>query len=124
MRPCLGGSNAGASCVSNAQCPGGMCVAPFRRDADQNMVCDFNCNSQNATQQTATGPCTDFEDNGSRAWFRYELDTTPASSGSAVVREATGEALGINTNSDTECDDGGNWGMTFDQDVLHDFLNT
>ncbi len=120
---CLGGSNAGASCIADAQCPGGNCVAPFCCDGNQNMVCDFNCNSHSATQQTATGPCTDFEDNGSTAWFRYELDTTPATSGSAVVREATGEALGINTNSDTLCNDGGNWGMTFDQDVLHDFLN-
>jgi hypothetical protein len=120
---CLGGSNAGQACANDTQCPGGDCVGPFCCDGNQDSVCDFNCNAQSATQQTATGPCTEFEDNGSTAWFRYELDTTPATSGSPVIREANGEALGINTNSDTGCDDGGNWGMTLDQDTLHDFLN-
>ncbi len=121
---CQGGSNAGGVCFGNLQCPGGTCVAPFCCDGDQNTTCDSNCNAQSATQQTATGVCTDVEDNNSTAWFRYEVDTTPATSGSPVIREANGKALGINTNADIGCDDGGNWGITFDQDTLHDFLNT
>lgn len=96
--------------------PGAPCC-----DIDSDFVCDFICNSQNVTEQTATGVCTEFEDNGSKAWLRYEVDTTPATSGSPVIRVANGEALGINTNSG--CANDGNWGTTFDQETLHDFLN-
>jgi hypothetical protein len=96
--------------------PGAPCC-----DFNSDFTCDFVCNAQNVTEQTATGPATEFEDNGSTAWLRYEVDTTPATSGSPVIREANGEALGINTNSG--CGNGGNWGTTFDQNTLHDFLN-
>ncbi|HEY3244699.1 MAG TPA: trypsin-like peptidase domain-containing protein [Phycisphaerae bacterium] len=98
---------------------GGAGAACCDFNSDNN--CDFICNAQSYTEQTSTGVCTDFVDNGSRAWFQYEVDTTPATSGSPVIREANGEALGINTNSG--CSNGGNYGTTFDQDVLHDFLN-
>jgi hypothetical protein len=99
-----------------------MCVGPQCCDTNSDFVCDSICNAQSFTEQTATGTCTEFEDNGSTAWLRYEVDTTPATSGSPVIREANGEALGINTNSG--CGNGGNWGTTFDQDTLHDSLNT
>src|SRR6185503_10747124 len=46
-------------------------------DNNSDFICDFNCNSQNVTEQTATGACTDFVDNGSRAWLRYNVDTPP-----------------------------------------------
>jgi hypothetical protein len=97
--------------------PGGCCLL-----GNNVQFCSMmNCNSSSLTEQTSTGPCTEFEDNGNIAWFRYEVDTTPATSGGPVIREAGGEALGINTNSG--CGSGGNWGTTFDQDTLNDSLN-
>lgn len=90
-------------------------------DINGDFVCDFVCNSQNVTEQTSTGICTEFVDDDTRAWLRYQVDTSPATSGSPVIREFNGQALGINTNSG--CGNGGNWGTTFDQDTLHDFLN-
>ncbi len=90
-------------------------------DINSDFICDFVCNSQNVTQQTSTGVCTEFEDQGTKAWLRYEVDTTPATSGGPVIREENGHALGINTNSG--CASGGNRGMTFNQDNLKDSLN-
>lgn len=49
--------------------------------------------TSNRTQQTATGPLT-----GSVGPLRHQVDTEPCNSGSPIIRESTGEVIGIHTN--------------------------
>ena len=62
-------------------------------DADNDDVCEFNCNSSAYTQQTATGPLDEL----AGTTLEYEVDTTPANSGSPVIRDGNGFAIGIHT---------------------------
>jgi hypothetical protein len=62
-------------------------------DSDNDDECENNCNMTSRTQQTATGRFDEL----SGETLEYEVDTMPANSGSPVIRESTGHAVGIHT---------------------------
>jgi hypothetical protein len=68
---------------------GGAACCDFDDDGD----CDFNCNANSVTEQTSTGPFDQLDGTA----LEYEVDTMPANSGSPIIRESTGYALGIHT---------------------------
>ena len=78
-------------------------------DFDDDGDCDSNCNAQSLTLQTSTGPFDQLD--GSE--LEYEVDTMPANSGSPIIREANGYALGIHTRGGCDIivfgDNGGTW---------------
>lgn len=76
-------------------------------DADSDDSCDFNCNANSRTQQTATGRFDEL----SGDTLEYEVDTMPANSGSPVIHLETGWAVGIHT--------AGGCGDTFAGDENH-----
>jgi hypothetical protein len=59
-------------------------------------------------QQTHAGPYVEFS--ATDYFVRYQVDTRPGSSGSAVVDEQTGEAIAIHTSDGCEVVDGANLG--------------
>lgn len=63
-------------------------------DASNDTVCEYNCNSDSVTQQTSTGRL-DAVGGGS---IDHEVDTMPANSGSPIIWESNGLALGIHTS--------------------------
>jgi hypothetical protein len=68
----------------------------------------------NQTQQTALGPFT-------AAWgttLQYAVDTTSGGSGSPIVLESTGEAIGIHTHAGCTLTGGANQGMSSAQAAL------
>ncbi len=71
--------------------PGGSGAACCDVDGDGD--CNNNCNATSRTQQTATGRF----DQLSGDTLEYEVDTMPANSGSPVIRDSTGLAVGIHT---------------------------
>jgi len=91
---CLGGASQGAMCASNANCPGGQCVANGCCDADGDGNCEFNCNSTSQTQQSTTGPMDDLEGD----IIEHDVDTTPANSGSPIFVDGSEYAFGIHTS--------------------------
>ncbi len=66
-------------------------------DVDSDGNCNNNCNSSSLTEQTATGAYDTAICCGSDI-LRYTVDTTPANSGSPVIRESSGVAVGIHTH--------------------------
>lgn len=62
-------------------------------DEDNDNACEFDCNAQSLTEQTSTGRFDEL----SGTTLEYEVDTTPANSGSPVYRTATGITVGIHT---------------------------
>ena len=64
---------------------------------------DSSPSSWNQIQQTHTGPYTDFI--GST--IKYQVDTTGGSSGSPVINEDTGQAIGVHTNAGCNSAGGG-----------------
>ncbi len=98
--------------------PGAACC-----DFDENGTCDFNCNAQNKTLQTSTGPFIEFQDNAPNDQVLvYAVDTTDATSGSPVIRVTNDEAIGINVTSGCVSGDG-NFGASFQHDVLRESVN-
>lgn len=89
-------------------------------DADDDDVCDFNCNSASSTQQTSTGPFDDQEG----PLLEYDVDSTPGNSGSPVLWENTGHVVGVHTAGG--CDDFlqgyDNHGTFLDYVPLHEAL--
>lgn len=67
-------------------------------DGDDN--CNFTCNSASLTNQTSTGPCDDCLTGTA---IDHEVDTTPANSGSPIIWNSNGLAIGIHTHGG--CDD-------------------
>ena len=55
---------------------------------------DFNDPTRNQTQQTSNGPNA----GSAVTTMRYQVDTEGGSSGSPVIDDATGEAVGVHTN--------------------------
>ncbi|MDZ4829836.1 MAG: hypothetical protein SGJ09_06515 [Phycisphaerae bacterium] len=87
---------------------------------DANGNCTKNgCNSTSLTLQTATGDKTD--DSTNRIF--YAVDTEPANSGSPIIRESNGFAIGIHTNGGCSAVGGENSGTRLSQATLDDFLN-
>ena len=96
---CLGAANQGATCTSNANCPGGQCVAAGCCDSDGDGTCENNCNSTSQTQQSTTGPMDDLEGDS----IEHDVDTMPANSGSPIFVDGSGWAFGIHIQGG--CDD-------------------
>lgn len=96
---CLGGANQGASCMNNANCPGGQCVGAGCCDSDGDGNCENNCNSTSQTQQSTTGPMDDLEGD----IIEHDVDTMPANSGSPIFVDGSDYAFGIHTAGG--CDD-------------------
>lgn len=80
----------------------------------------------NQTLQTHTGPQTlrNFGGpNNADIWFEYQVDTTGANSGSPILREGAGYAIGIHTNAGCGADamggvTGANRGTSFEVTAL------
>jgi V8-like Glu-specific endopeptidase len=80
-------------------------------------------NAQNRTLQTDTGTYEGESSSGSDIWHDYRVDTEGANSGSPIIWESTGLALGIHTNGG--CDSGGggeNTGTSFKVGALYNAL--
>ncbi len=66
---------------------------------DSNGNCTHTrCNSRNRTLQTATGTLASHTANSPDFYYTYQVDTEPANSGSPIIWEANGFAIGIHTN--------------------------
>ena len=72
----------------------------------------------NQAQKTHTGPYA-IQDGTSIA---YQTDTSGGNSGSAVLNEATGEAIGIHTNAGCSSSGGENWGCAIHNSGLQNAL--
>jgi hypothetical protein len=124
---CLGGGDDNLPCTSNAQCDSNQCVMPPCCDGDQDGNCNFDCNSDSLTPQTASGPYNEYATDGAKKWHEYTVDTTGATSGSPVlIRTPTHDhVIGVNTNSGCglgfEQDE--NYGTAFTQAALHAALH-
>ncbi|MFH1108259.1 MAG: hypothetical protein V1790_03545, partial [Planctomycetota bacterium] len=103
--------------------PGGAGAACCDYDSDG--ACDYNCNSANCTQQTATGSCDDCLVGSA---IEHTVDTGPANSGSPIIWESTGLAIGIHTQGGcdsfwSDYDNAGTWVMYPPlAGAMHDFL--
>jgi len=87
---------------------------------DSNGNCThFGCNSTSLTVQTSTGDKTDDTTN---AVF-YAVDTEPANSGSPVIRNSNGYAIGVHTNGGCTSSGGENKGTRLTQAVLSEYLD-
>lgn len=79
----------------------------------------FGCNSSSLTLQTSTGPKSD--DTSNR--ILYQVDTEPANSGSPVIRNSNGFAIGVHTHGGCTSGGGGaNSGTRLTQSVLSTWL--
>ncbi|MFH1107928.1 MAG: hypothetical protein V1790_01835 [Planctomycetota bacterium] len=86
--------------------PGAHCC-----DSNGDRVCEYICNSANCTQQTATGSCNDCLVGYA---IEHTVDTAPANSGSPIIWESTGLAIGIHTQGGcdsfwSDYDNAGTW---------------
>ena len=75
--------------------------------------------SANQTQQTHVGP---FVNNGGTA-VGYVTDTTGGNSGSPVIHEQTGQAVGIHTHGGCSSGGGNNWGTQITRAELQNAIN-
>lgn len=78
----------------------------------------FGLNAQSSTQQTATGTFT--SETGTS--LQYSVDTEPANSGSPIIWEANGFAIGIHTNGGCTNSGGANNGTSFELDALENAI--
>jgi V8-like Glu-specific endopeptidase len=76
--------------------------------------------SANQTQQTHVGP---FVNNGGTA-VGYVTDTTGGNSGSPVIHEQTGNAVGIHTHGGCGSGGGNNWGTQITRSDLQNAINS
>ena len=80
---------------------------------------DFSPASYNQVQQTHVGP---FVNNGGTA-LGYVTDTTGGNSGSPVIHEQTGQAIGIHTHGGCNSGGGNNWGTQITRSDLQAAIN-
>lgn len=85
-----------------------------------------NCNSSSRTLQTATGPFAGETVDGANAvYHNYQTDTEPANSGSPIIWNANGFAIGIHTNGGCQSDGtGSNSGTSLENNGLESALQT
>ena len=83
-----------------------------------------NCNSSSRTLQTATGPFAgETVTDANNVHHNYQTDTEPANSGSPIIWNSTGFAIGIHTNGGCESDGtGSNSGTSFENNQLESAL--
>ncbi|MFO0839949.1 MAG: hypothetical protein U1D55_15670 [Phycisphaerae bacterium] len=79
-------------------------------------------NAQTLTNQTATGLYLG-ESPGPLFWHKYIVDTTSGNSGSPIIWDAQGVAIGIHTNSGCALFGGSNTGTSFETDALENAMN-
>jgi hypothetical protein len=85
--------------------------------------CGLDNGTQNRTLQTDTGPYRGESSSGANFWHKYQVDTARASSGSPIIRESNGLAIGIHTNAGCRDDGGGsNAGTSFEHNLLENAL--
>ena len=72
----------------------------------------------NQAQKTHTGPYAEL----SGTSISYQTDTSGGNSGSAVLNETTGEAIGIHTNAGCSSGGGANWGCAIHNSGLQNAL--
>jgi V8-like Glu-specific endopeptidase len=82
----------------------------------------FGLNAQNKTLQTSTGTFTGETGSGSAISLSYAVDTEPANSGSPIIWEATGFAIGIHTNGGCAGAGTSNSGTSFELDALENAI--
>lgn len=87
-------------------------------DANNDDRCEYNCNTSSLTQQTHTGRLDDIEGYD----IEHEVDTMPANSGSPIIWETNGLAIGIHTAGG--CDDFWSGNNNFGTHFLHPTLAT
>jgi V8-like Glu-specific endopeptidase len=78
--------------------------------------------AENQTLQTAAGPYSGESQSNAEIWHRYAVDTNPANSGSPIIWEANGLAIGIHTNGGCTSSGGANSGTSFEHDALETAL--
>lgn len=83
-----------------------------------------NCNAQSRTLQTATGPyVSETVNNATNIFHSYKTDTEPANSGSPIIWNANGFAVGIHTHGGCNSDGSGdNDGTSFENNGLEALL--
>jgi len=90
-------------------------------DSTNDDVCEYNCNSSSVTQQTHTGRLDDIQGHD----IEHEVDTLPANSGSPIIWESNGLAIGIHAAGG--CDDFwsgyNNFGTHFSHPTLAGWVN-
>jgi V8-like Glu-specific endopeptidase len=75
---------------------------------DNNNCTHPNCNAQSRTLQTATGPyVAETVNNATNIIHSYKTDTEPANSGSPIIWNANGFAIGIHTHGGCNSDGSG-----------------
>lgn len=91
---------------------------------DDNGNCTHpNCNAQSRTLQTATGPYVGESGSGSDVVHSYQTDTEPANSGSPIIWNANGFAIGIHTHGGcSSSGTGANSGTSFENNNLETLL--
>jgi hypothetical protein len=70
-------------------------------------------NAQTRTNQTSSGPYNANQSSGAVVWHTYAVDTTGANSGSPIIWENNGFAIGIHTNGGCTATGGNNAGTGF-----------
>ena len=83
-----------------------------------------NCNAQSRTLQTSTGPFVLESGSGSVISHQYQTDTEPANSGSPIIWNTTGFAIGIHTHGGCSAGGGSNSGTSFENDGLESLVAT
>ncbi len=78
--------------------------------------------AENQTLQTATGTYNGESSSNADVWLRYAVDTTGGNSGSPVIWEANGLAIGIHTTGGCTNSGGENTGTSFEHDPLENAL--
>jgi trimeric autotransporter adhesin len=82
-----------------------------------------NCNAQSQTLQTGTGTFSSETITAGNATLTYAVDTEPANSGSPIIWEANGWAIGIHDAGGCTAGGGANGGTSFEHDPLESALN-
>jgi V8-like Glu-specific endopeptidase len=79
--------------------------------------------AQNQTLQTSTGPLRGESQNGADIWLRHRVDSEGGNSGSPIIREDSGLAIGIHTNGGCNNNSNSeNAGTSFEVDALETAL--
>ncbi|MCI0366650.1 MAG: trypsin-like serine protease [Phycisphaerales bacterium] len=104
--------------------PAGPVANCCARDSNGNCT-HFNCNSSSRTLQTSTGGYVSESGSGSDISHNYQTDTEPANSGSPIIWESTGFAIGIHTHGGCTSGGGGsNSGTSFEHNGLETALQS
>ena len=85
--------------------------------------CGGDDGNRNFVQQTSNGPYVEEESSGANIWHRYRVDTTGGTSGSPILLNNLGVAMGIHTNGGCTDTGGANSGTSFEVNALENALH-